>query len=191
MTRWMRRLRGAVGTGVTWAAGWGLAGIAIGVTTLLPWHPFGPFLRVMDAPLPAMAVPGFLAGIFFSLVLGLAGRRRRFRDLSVRRFAVWGAVGGALLVLFPFLLVAIGLASTEGSSHRAWEAVAAIAPIFIALSSASAVGSLLLARRAEDRATRGADVIADAVHGELTAGEPDLAGDLHQGEIQHVGRPRR
>jgi hypothetical protein len=153
MMTWARRLRGAVGTGLTWAAGWAVAGIGIGASTLLPWHPFGGFLKVMDAPLPAMAIPGFFAGLFFAGVVGVAGRRIRFRDLSTAQFIAWGAVGGALLVLFPFLLVAIGLASTEGSAHSAGFVIAAIAPVFVALSSASAAATLFIARRAEDRAT--------------------------------------
>jgi hypothetical protein len=172
MKSWVRRLRGAVGTGVTWAAAWAAAGIGIGVTTLLPWHPFGPFLRVMDAPLPAMGVPGFFAGMFFSGVLVLAARKRRFKDLSTAKFALWGAVGGALLVVFPFLLVAIGLASAEGSAHTAWAAVAAIAPVFVVLSSASAAGSLMLARRAEER--QGAAANLGTGHDEALLGEGDF-----------------
>lgn len=153
MMRWARRLRGAVGTGLTWAAGWAVAGIGIGASTLLPWHPFGSFLKVMDAPLPAMAIPGFFAGLFFAAVVGVAARRIHFKDISTAQFVAWGAVGGALLVLFPFLLVAIGLASTEGSAHSAGFVISAIAPVFVALSSASAAATLFIARRAEDRET--------------------------------------
>lgn len=35
MSRWLRRIRGAVGMGVTWAVGWALVGVLIGVSTLL------------------------------------------------------------------------------------------------------------------------------------------------------------
>ena len=41
MKHWLRRIRGAVGMGLTWAAGWALAGVLIGVTSILlpglPW----------------------------------------------------------------------------------------------------------------------------------------------------------
>ena len=152
MKKWLRRIRGAAGMGVTWAAGWALAGVLIGVTsTLLPGLPWDSFFEVFDAPLPALAIPGFFGGVFFSMVLGIAGRRRRFSELSLPRFAAWGAVGGLLLILFPFALVAVGLASREGSDVGAWEIIAAIGGPFILLSTVSASGSLMLARMGEDR----------------------------------------
>lgn len=154
MRKWLRRIRGAVGMGLTWAAGWALAGVLIGVASLLlPGLPWDSFFEVFDAPLPALAIPGFFGGVFFSAVLGIAGRRRRFRELSLSRFAAWGAVGGLLLILFPFALVAVGLASREGSDISAWQAIAVISGPFILLSALSASGSLLLARAAEERAS--------------------------------------
>src|SRR4051794_12404456 len=79
MTTWLRRLRGAVGMGVTWAAAWAVTGVLIGVTSvLLPGLPWNAFFDVFDAPLPALAIPGFVGGAIFSLVLGVVGRRRRF-----------------------------------------------------------------------------------------------------------------
>jgi len=153
VNKWLRRVRGAVGMGLVWAAGWAVAGLLIGVTSLLlPGLPWDSFFQVFDAPLPAMAIPGFFAGVFFSIVLGIAGRRRKFSELSVPRFAAWGAVGGLLLILFPFALVAVGLASREGSDTGAWQIIAVISGPFILLSAASASGSLILARRAENRA---------------------------------------
>src|SRR5918996_3915539 len=116
MKKWPRRTRGAVGMGLTWAAEWVLAGLLIGVTSkLLPGLPWDWFFEVFDAPLPALAIPGFFGGLFFSIVLGIAGRRRRFSELSLPVFAAWGALGGLLLTLFPFALVAVGLASLNVS----------------------------------------------------------------------------
>src|SRR5688500_11230339 len=138
--------------GLMWAAGWAVAGLLIGVSSvLLPGLPWDSFFKVFDAPLPAMAIPGFFAGLFFSAVLGIAGRRREFSDLSLPRFAAWGAVGGLLLIAFPFALVAVGLASREGSDLGAWQIIAAISGPFILLSAVSASGSLMLARRAENK----------------------------------------
>jgi hypothetical protein len=157
MKTWLRRIRGAVGMGLAWAAGWALAGVLIGVASkLLPGLPWDSFFEVFDAPLPALAIPGFFAGAFFSMVLGIAGRHRRFAELSLPRFAAWGAVGGLLLTLFPFALVAVGLASREGSDLGAWQIIAAISGPFILLSAVSATGSLMLARKAETRELLGA-----------------------------------
>ncbi len=150
MKKWLRRIRGAVGMGLTWAAGWALAGVLIGVTSML--LPGLPSVEVFDAPLPALAIPGFVGGALFSIVLGIAGRRRKFSELSLPAFAAWGAVGGLLLILFPFALVAVGLASREGSDLGTWQIIAATGGPFILLSALSASGSLVLARRAENRA---------------------------------------
>ena len=47
----------------------------------------------MDEPwVFAGTFPGFLAGIFFSVVLGIAARRRRLDELSVAKVAGWGAL---------------------------------------------------------------------------------------------------
>ena len=76
MNKWLRRIRGAVGMGLTWAAGWAVAGLLIGAASiLLPGLPWDSFFEVFDAPLPALAIPGFFAGVFFSIVLGIAARR--------------------------------------------------------------------------------------------------------------------
>lgn len=153
MPKWLKRIRGAIGMGLTWALGWGLSGILIGVASkLFPWLPFwDTFFNVFDAPLPALAVPGFFGGVFFSIVLGIAGRRHRFSELSVRSFALWGALGGVLLSLFPVSLVAAGLAS---ANRPIWEllTVTAVASVpIILLSSGFAAGYLTIARRAEQR----------------------------------------
>src|SRR5678810_645907 len=111
MRKWLRRIRGAIGMGLTWAAGWAVFGVMIGVASkITPFLPWDSFFEVFDAPLPALAVPGFFGGAFFSIVLGIAARRRKFDELSVPRFALWGALGGVMLSLLPNAMVAVGLA---------------------------------------------------------------------------------
>lgn len=151
----LKRIRGALGMGVTWAVGWSLAGVSIGVTSLLlPGLPWAAFFEVFDAPLPALAVPGFFAGLFFSTVLGIAGRGRRFHELSLARFAAWGVLGGLLLTAFPFALVAVGMASREGSDIGTWQLLGAVTGPFVLLSALSAVITLILARIAKRRGSR-------------------------------------
>lgn len=164
MKKWLKRVRGAIGMGLTWAVGWALAGLLIGVSSiLLPGLPWDSFFEVFDAPLPALAIPGFVGGALFSIVLGIAGRHRSLHELSLLRFAAWGAVGGLLLILFPFALVAVGLASTEGGKFDAWHVLAVISGPFIVLSAVSAAGSLMLARMGEDRESiEGSNDVAEA-----------------------------
>ncbi len=147
MGSWMRRLRGALGMGVTWGVTWAITGIAIGVTSrLTPFLPWDRFFAVFDAPLPALAIPGFIGGTIFSIVLGVAARHRRFEELSLPRFAAWGAVGGLALGLVPATLQALGLMS---GIVNLWWLSAVVAPPLMLLSAGSAAGSLALARKAE------------------------------------------
>ena len=151
MRKLLKRFRGAIGMGLTWAAGWAVFGILIGVASMLtPSLPFwDPFFEIFDAPLPALAVPGFIGGALFSIVLGIAGRHRRFDELSVSRFAAWGAVGGFLLSILPATMNAVGLAELGGDDSRGiWQLTATIAIPLTLLCAASAAGSLLIARKA-------------------------------------------
>ena len=90
MGDWLRRLRGAIGTGLTWGAAWFAAGMAIMLTSLLLTGSTG-----ADVPYPiGFGAIGFAAGLTFSGVLGLIGRSRRFDQMSLPRFAAWGGAAG-------------------------------------------------------------------------------------------------
>jgi len=131
MKRWVRRIRGAIGMGVGWGIAWSAAGS-------IPRWVFG---FNTDVPFPIVfGVLGFLAGVIFSAVLVLAEGRRSFNQLSLPRFATWGAVGGVLLSA-----IFARMASLSGAD------VLAIAPTFAVACAACACGSLALARRAERR----------------------------------------
>lgn len=140
MNKWLRRIRGAVGMGLVWAAAWFGAGIMLLLVV-------GP--DAVDVPFPlGFGLFGFLAGATFSLILGAVEGRRGFDQLSLPRFASWGAVGG--LLLSGIFVVAAGLGGG---------ALVVLGPVFAVASAASATGSLALARKAEDRLTldRGRD----------------------------------
>jgi hypothetical protein len=132
MRTWLQRLRGALGMGVMWAVAWAAAG---GV----PRWVFG---IETDAPLPLIfGLFGFTAGLMFSGILALAERRRRFDQMSLARFAGWGAMGGLLLsALFA------------GATSLGWGDVLALAPTLALASAFCASGSLALARREVRRA---------------------------------------
>lgn len=131
MRNWLRRIRGAIGMGFTWAAAWFVAG---GV----PRWVFG---FKTDVPFPVVfGVLGFVAGVTFSGVLVLAEGRRRFEQMSVPRFAGWGAVGGLLLSALFAKAASLG-----------WGDVLMIAPTFAVASAVCASGSLALARRPVQR----------------------------------------
>ena len=205
MTKALRRIRGAIGMGLTWAAAWAVGGLLIGVTSrLLPALPWDAFFAIYDAPLPTLALPGFVAGLLFSIVLGVAARRRRFDELSLPRFAAWGAAGGLLLSLVPAAAVALGLASLGTPEAGLWRITAVISGPFTLLSALSAAGSLLLARRTEQRVARGRgerlgatlrgggrQKLLDAERTALDAGERPRSGSSSDEAVVETPRERR
>ena len=131
MRQWLRRIRGATGMGFTWAAACFAAG-------LVPRWVFG---VNTDVPIPLVfGVFGLGAGVAFSGLLVLIEGRRSFDQMSLPRFAGWGAVGGLLLSGIWAGVASLGLGD-----------ILAITPAFSIACAACASGSLALARRAERR----------------------------------------
>ena len=115
----------ALGAGLTWAFAWSVVGTSF---VLL----LGGGLEAAVNMIEPFSLMGFIGGGAFSL------GRRRFDEMSLPRFAVWGAVGGLVLSVLTLLpgwgltrqsLVAAGIAALLGAG--------------------SAAGSLALARRAD------------------------------------------
>lgn len=81
MRKWLRRIRGAIGMGVTWAA-------ALFVVGFVPRWVLGFYA---DLPFPILfGALGFIAGVIFSGLLVLTEGRRRFEEMSLPRFGAWG-----------------------------------------------------------------------------------------------------
>jgi hypothetical protein len=145
MRKWLTRIRAAVGMGLTWAVGGFLVGFGIEMIHNVWPNTLGSLVDIWPA---ALALPAFFGGLVFSTVLGIAGRHRRFDELSLPRFAVWGAVGGLLVSLIPAAMVAMGLATPN---VPLWQiTVALVGPLTLG-SAIAASGSLALARMAEDQ----------------------------------------
>src|SRR5881394_3695270 len=105
MRKWLRRIRGALGMGFTWAAAW----FAVG---FVPRWVFGVYT---DLPLPLLfGALGFIAGVTFSGLLVLAEGRRRLDQLSLSRVGVRGASlgwGEVLAISSTFALASAASAS--------------------------------------------------------------------------------
>ncbi len=144
MKKWLKRIRGALGMGLTWAAGWSGVFVILALVGEVSGT-FGVLNYVNSVVLIGMM--GFVGGAAFSVVLGITEGRRRFDEMSLRRFTLWGAVGG-LLVSVPWVAGAT-LAEALG-----------IGVVMTLTGASSAAGSLALARRADDRELleHGADV---------------------------------
>ena len=139
MKPWLRRIRGAIGMGFTWAVAGAVAGTIISLGFLMRTG------SRPDAPFPIMlGALGFVAGVAFSGVLRLVEGRRRFDQMSLPRFAAWGAAVGFALSATFFLAVSRG----DPSFLRYFVAVGPVAAV---VAAGCAAGSLALARRARDR----------------------------------------
>lgn len=131
MSRWLQKLRGALGLGLTWAFAWFAAGMALLLVV-------GP--DAADVPFPVgFGFLGFLAGVTFSVVLGLTEGRKRFDEMSIPRFALWGGLGGVAFSVVFSLVAGLGLSMPL-----------VLGPVFGGAGALCAAGTLALARMAED-----------------------------------------
>ena len=130
MRAFLRKCRGTFGLGLLSAGAWAIIFALIAVIIGIldpdsidpgegPWH-----------VAPIGAVFGFVSGIVFALLLALGEGRKKVRDLSIKRAALWGMLGTAA---YP-LLTPVGD-----------EAVLILGPIGAALAAAV----VAVAKRAE------------------------------------------
>jgi len=88
--RFLKWLRGVLGTAAVWAFGFGAVGAV--VTGLSGYG----LLGMLTAFLPN-AVCGFVLGGTFAGIFSLAERRRSLADISTLRVGIWGALGTIVL----------------------------------------------------------------------------------------------
>lgn len=166
MPRWLRVLRGMIGTGLTFAVGVGAATTLFGA---IVW------LRGGVQPLEVLRFAGrlslvsFLLGVAFSGVLALIARGRGFSKLSLPLVTGVGAGAGILYWLF--------LRSTGG---RVWTPRDALGNfvLLIVMGGVSAGATLLIARRGRSSLGRG-----DELRG-LGEGEPDILQPRHKAKSE-------
>ena len=92
MNKWMSGVRGAILMVVLWLIGWGL-GFG-GIMELV--DPDG---KIQDVWPTLLAIPGFIGGVIFSVLLLIVERGRSFDQITLVRFALWGAVAGVVIGL--------------------------------------------------------------------------------------------
>ena len=159
MGRWLRRVRAAVGVGLTWAVAWFAAGMLLMIATGFD----------ADVPVPLLfALLGFVAGVSFSAILAAIDGRRKLEQMSIKRFAGSGAVGGIML---SGLFGVAGLLAGE----NIWGDTLMLIPIFATAGAVSAAGSVALARKAQQPEL-------------LEAPANPLDADLAQGDRRHLPR---
>lgn len=133
MRRWLGRIRGALGMGFTWATAWLGAGTALWLGFLIG----GARVDLLEFAV-LFSVTGMVSGTAFAGVLSIAERKRQLGELSLPRFAGWGAMVGLGVSLV--LMAALGGTATGQLLY---------AGVLTTLGAGSAAGSLALARKAE------------------------------------------
>jgi hypothetical protein len=108
MTQLVRRLRGALGIGVTWGVLWAAIGLVLGVILgvvrpedIDPGEGPGKIASVLG-------LVGFLSGLGFAGLFSLAERRRTIHELSLGRVALWGLLGAAAIPLLTGADASVG-----------------------------------------------------------------------------------
>jgi hypothetical protein len=138
--KWLRKLRGLLGVGLTWGLLWGAIGAAIGLVVGL----LDPGAWTLANPVAEWAlglgVYGVVSGVGFGGLLSLGEGKRTLRDLSLRRVALWGVLGSAAV---PLLFLGFFDAGTS-----LWDVVSAML-VTAGLGGTFAPGAIVVARRAE------------------------------------------
>ena len=155
MKSFLRKLRGVLGTGLTWAAAWSVAGTILQGGLAL----FG-IVRAPDlfvAPF-MWGLMGFYGGAMFGALLSLTEGRRTLAKLRIGRVAAWGALAGfAVPIVYNLMRGDPGAISMMSLVTNAL--------ILAPLSAGSAAGMASLAQRA-DRAQLGKGEDAVALEGD-------------------------
>ena len=134
MKNWMSGIRGAILMIVLWVVGWGL-GFG-GIMELV--DPDG---KIQDVWPTVLAVPGFIGGLIFAVVLLIAERGTTFDKVPLFRFALWGALTGIALGL-------LSIPAEVGDVSPGWAGMTGIAT---ALGITSGVGSGIFLRLVANR----------------------------------------
>jgi len=149
MKGFLRKLRGIIGTGLTWALGWG---VLFGGLWVALGSPLGAVLEAVAGG----AFLGAFAGGSFAVILSIAERRRTLEELSLRRVALWGGIGGMalILVLSPLALIRLLDAGLPISAMLQFVIPLGISGV---LGAGFATGSVALAKREDQKKIGGSE----------------------------------
>lgn len=131
------RLRGMIGTGLTWAASWGIVGTTLyGVASILGLDAFT--AHQLLAEVTKWGTVGFLGGTTFSAGLILTERHFALPDLRIWRASLWGLLAG---FSGPILLWVFG-------GNSSWIDLGLAHAITAVLGAGSGAGMVAIARAA-------------------------------------------
>lgn len=137
--------------GLTWGVLWSAIGALVAVLPGAMPAGFPIQLEIVVGFAAQFAALGFIGGAAFSVVLWVTEGRRSFDQMSLPRFAVWGAFGGLIMwaargTIGWSVMDFLGSVGVPGLN---W-GYAVSGGIIVLLGAGSAAGSLALARSVDD-----------------------------------------
>jgi len=137
----LRKLRGLLSFGAMWGFTWGVIGAGIGAIIGVVNPGLGLSTPVVEWAI-GMGLYGLVSGVGFAGLLSLREGRKRLRELSLWRVAIWGVLGAAAV---PPIF---GLLGTFPAGTTLIDVLGAIG-VTAALGGTFATTSVAMARRAE------------------------------------------
>lgn len=134
MKEYLGRIGYAVGVGLIWAAAWATVGTVMGIV-----DSDGAVNELWLGPAIGF-YPGFLGGLIFSVVLGIAEGRRRLHEASLPKVIACGGVAGLVVGMLPFAI------NKPRSDSALWLVGVVVVGSMTLLGAVSAAGSLAAAR---------------------------------------------
>ena len=145
----LRKLRGALGTALTWAVGWAVGGFALATFLYVAVSPAGlPFWEFALGAAFGFGRLGLMSGALFSGALAIIHGRRTLGELKPAWAGLWGGLA-AFLISTGMLTIAIattGLAPLSLSSLEVVGFTAATGLVYGGIGAATAVGTIMLAQ---------------------------------------------
>lgn len=141
----LRRLRGLAGNGLVWAGAWAVGTFVTFLGTSLIAGAGLPPVAYLWYSVANGAALGFASGTVFSIVLGIAYRRRLLQDIRPSSVGVLGVASG--------LFIPIGILTALGATGVTMPVGAIVANLVFsgAIGWGTSVGSIKLAQSAEAR----------------------------------------
>jgi len=143
MNKWLKKLRGILGTGAVWGTGGLLVGAFLGAMSSIIFDGGFSLSWTLTSGV-GLGLFGFLSGVSFAGILATLDGRKPLEDLSAGRSAVWGMIAGAAFGFF-FVLIRDG-----ALFPYFWERMLPPIAALGTLGACRGAGTSLVARRAPD-----------------------------------------